>query len=172
MSLPPDTPASSTSYGDIHAGAFAGRDLHVHVDVPLAELQELLAELLALLHDRQAEVGDGVFAAGGRSLSLSPEQTQALDRYLVVTPTSGPAEREAHYLTRLCLAPEYQRWQRRYVTLSGGYRMPPKLTPTFTRIEVRGEGPQRQIERVALPDVAQALKEHHAFILLAQPGAG
>ncbi len=172
MSLPPDTPASSTQYGDIHAGFFAGRDLHVRNDVPIAELQELLTELLALLRDRRAEVGDGLFAAGERRLDLSAEQTEALDRYLAVTPTSGPAEWEAHYLTRVCLAPEYQRWQRHYVTLSGSYRPPPKLTPTFTRIEVRGEGPQRQIERVALPDVMQAVNEHPAFILLAQPGAG
>ena len=82
------------------------------------------------------------------------------------------AERERQYLLHLCVDPDFRRWEQRYVALSGGYRVLPELTPAFSAIRVLGEGPQRQIERVPLPDIRTALDRHPVFILLAQPGAG
>ena len=72
----------------------------------------------------------------------------------------------------LCVNPEFHQWQQRYVALAGGYRTVPELTPNYSTILVRGEGPQRQIERVPLADIRMALDAHATFILLAQPGAG
>jgi formylglycine-generating enzyme required for sulfatase activity len=72
----------------------------------------------------------------------------------------------------LCVNPDFHRWQQRYVALSGSYQAAPVLTPAYSAILVRGEGPQRQIERVPLPDIRTALTNHAKFILLAQPGAG
>ncbi|MBX7236672.1 MAG: SUMF1/EgtB/PvdO family nonheme iron enzyme [Caldilineales bacterium] len=168
----PSPDPQATSYRDVHAQTFVGRDLHLDVQFSGAEMEALLAELLALLRSRDVQVANGSVSAGERGLTVSLAQADALGRYLAAAPPAGPAEREACYLARLCITPDIQRLQQRYVMLSGGYRPPPELAPAFSQLLVKGEGPQRQIERVPLPDIRQALDEHPAFILLAQPGGG
>lgn len=145
-------------------------------DLPHSEAAEeavLLEEVLRMLHLPDVHIGDGVISAGEQRLTLTPPQAEALEKYLATTPAATADEREARYLARLCLHPDFHRWQRQYVVLSGSYqRQTPEITPAFTRLIVRGEGAQRQIERVPLPDIRQALAEHRAFVLLAQPGGG
>ena len=114
----------------------------------------------------------GRVTAGERSIDVPPELVDALHKYLAAAPGATQPERERQYLGHLCVNPEFHQWQRRYVALSGGYRAAPELTPSYSAILVRGEGPQRQIERVPLPDIRSALDSHARFILLAQPGAG
>ncbi|MCP4210323.1 MAG: SUMF1/EgtB/PvdO family nonheme iron enzyme [Halieaceae bacterium] len=162
----------SSSYDAVHAQTFVGRDMHVHMEFKGEELATLWVQLLDLLKKRDANLGDGIITAGGEKLEVSAVQVDALNQYMQALPTANAAELQDRYLTRLCLNPMYQRWQRRYVVLSGGYRQKPDLTPTFSKLEVRGEGPQRQIERVPLSDIRRAFDDHNTFILLAQPDGG
>jgi len=161
------SPSPASSYGDIHSQFFAGHDLHVHIDAG-----QFLGELLDLLRSGPVQFDEGMLSAGERRLPLSRNLAEALHHHVHTHPAPDPAEREAHYLARLCINPDFQRWQRRFVILSGGFRPAPEITPEFSKLLVRGEGLERRIERVALPDIRQALAEHQTFILLAAPGAG
>lgn len=114
-------------------------------------------------------VRNGTIYVEGRSLDLQDGESQALGQYLAALSPLVPEKRIEHYLAHLCLRPHFQKWHQRYVTLSGSYR---DLEPHFSKILVRGEGPQREIERVHLDDIRAAIDEHTSAILLAQPGAG
>ncbi|RME50976.1 MAG: NACHT domain-containing protein, partial [Caldilineae bacterium] len=162
------------SYRDVHAQTFVGHDLHLNLEVHLtgAELQETLERLLPLLRSPDATVADGVVRAQAQQLHLDNAHADALVKYIAARPYEDAREREEAYLTRLCLDAGLRRIYSRYVPLSGGYRLVQDLSPTYSRILVRGEGPNRTIERVRLDDIREALDEHPAFILLAQPGAG
>lgn len=166
---------ATTVAGAVHVpnGHFIGRDYnHVEVTFSGVALQALLEELLPLLCSPGAQVADGTVRAQGQLLSINAAQAEALGKYLLTVPHADRTERELHYLARLCIDPAYQQWQRRYTPLAGGYRSAPHLDPRLSEILVRGEGPQRQFERVYLPDIRQALDRHASAVLLAQPGAG
>ncbi|MBI3959729.1 MAG: SUMF1/EgtB/PvdO family nonheme iron enzyme [Chloroflexi bacterium] len=164
----------SSHYRDVRAETFVGRDMHLNVEVHLTgeQLQERLDQLLPLLRQADVSVGDGVVSAQGQRLAIDSAAADALVKYIAAKPTEDAQEREEAYLTRLCLNTGLRRIYSRYVPLSGGYRPVRGLSPTYSRILVRGEGPQRTIERVRLDDIRQAVDEHPAFVLLAQPGAG
>lgn len=171
----PPTKPPTTIGGNVNLrdGQFIGRDYnHLEVHFSGAELQTLLGQLLPLLRSADGRVADGVVTAQGQSLTVTAAQAEALGQYLLTNRQPDRAERELHYLARLCIDPAYQQWQRRYTPLSGGYRPAPQLDPRFSEILVRGDGPQRQIERIHLPDIRDALERHAAAVLLAQPGAG
>ncbi|HHH41454.1 MAG TPA: NACHT domain-containing protein, partial [Chloroflexi bacterium] len=169
---PPSTPGSH--YEHVHAQTFVGRDVNLNLEIHATgeELQALLDRLLPLLQERDVTVQDGVITARDRTLEVSPAQADALGQFLAALAVDDPAERERHYLTYLVVNPAFRRWSSLYVPLSGGYQPVPEITPTYSKILVRGEGPQRQIERVRLEDIRQALDEHPSFVLLAPPGAG
>lgn len=61
-----------------------------------------------------------------------------------------------------------------YIPLAGrvGLQDLPLLTLRFAERRRVGEGPQRQVERIPLADVAQAVGQHPAFVLLGPPGCG
>ncbi|MFZ4664516.1 MAG: SUMF1/EgtB/PvdO family nonheme iron enzyme [Caldilineaceae bacterium] len=172
---PPTEPPATIVGGNVNLrdGHFIGRDYnHLEVHFSGAELQTLLGQLLPLLRSADGRVADGVVTAQGQSLTVTAAQAEALGQYLLTNRQRDRSERELHYLARLCIDPVYQQWQRRYTPLSGGYRPAPQLDPRFSAILVRGDGPQRQIERIHLPDIRDALERHAAAVLLAQPGAG
>ena len=135
-------------------------------------MQENLDQLLPLLRRPDVIIADGAVTADDQHLAIDTATADALVKYLAARPTEDAAEREQVYLTRLCLDTGLRRIYSRYVPLSGGYRPVRELSPTYSRILVRGDGPQRTIERVRLDDIRQAVGEHPSFILLAQPGAG
>jgi hypothetical protein len=181
-----DTP-STTNIGTAHTGGgaliagsvqanrdFIGRDniLNVTIQLSASELHALTETLLGLLAAPDVQLRANGVSAGERALQVSPAMADALRQFLDATPGQSDAERARQYLAHLCVNPDFQRWQQRYVTLAGGYRAAPELTPAYSAILVRGEGPQRQIVRVPLPDIRTALERHPRFILLAQPGAG
>ncbi|MEZ4736658.1 MAG: NACHT domain-containing protein [Caldilineaceae bacterium] len=175
MSDSPNVRATTTVGGNVNTqgGHFVGRDYnHVELSFSGAELQTLWTQLVSLLRSTDVRVVDGEIVAQGQTLTVNGAQAEALGNYLLTTQQTDRAERELHYLARLCIDPTYQQWQRRYTPLSGGYRPAPHLDPRFSEILVRGEGPQRQIERVYLPDIRDALDRHASAVLLAQPGAG
>jgi formylglycine-generating enzyme required for sulfatase activity len=164
----------SSHFRDVSATNFAGRDMHLNVEVHLtgAEAEERLVQLSSLLRRPDVVVGDGAVTAQDQRLAIDTATADALVKYIAARPTEDAQEREEAYLMRLCLDTGLRRIYSRYVPLSGGYRPVRELSPTYSRILVRGDGPQRTIERVRLDDIRQAVTEHPAFILLAQPGAG
>ncbi len=150
-----DTGGGAFVGGGVAARQFVGRDniTNVTINVAGAELAALAATLLALLATPGVRLQAGEVAAAGRTVAVPPELADALRKFLDAAPGPTQAERERQYLLRLCVDPDFQQWQQRYVALAGGYRAVPELTPAYSAILVRGEGPQRQIERVALPDI-------------------
>ena len=69
--------------------------------------------------------------------------------------------------------PQHVAARERYIPLAGRVGFEDMLlTPHFSERRWRGEGPQRQFERIPLSDVAQAVTEHPAFVLLGPPGCG
>lgn len=162
--------------GSVHTGGgmFVGHDYVTNVTVNLSasDLAHLADRLYGLLTATGATLGAGEVSVGVERVSISPAQADALRKFLDASPGQTQAERERQYLMHLCVNPDFHRWQQRYVALSGSYQAAPVLSPAYSLIRVRGDGPQRQIERVPLPDIRAALKTHAKFILLAQPGAG
>jgi hypothetical protein len=157
---------------DLRTHIFVGNDLNVRLEFTGAELETLFERLLPLLREQNLTVRDGVVCGGTQELALSMAQAEALGKYLAERPATARRQREERYLTRLIIDPTYRRWTTRYVTLTGGYRPPPQIEPRYRQVLVRGEGPERQIERVPLKDIAEAMALHTVFIVLAPPGAG
>ncbi|RLT43615.1 MAG: NACHT domain-containing protein [Chloroflexi bacterium] len=159
--------------GDVRARNFIGRDQYnIELHFSGAQLQDIREQLLPLLRRPDVSIADGLVSSRNDSLAIDTATADALGRYLAAQPLADAQQREEAYLVRLCLDAGLRRIYSRYVPLSGGYRPVRELSPTYSRILVRGDGPQRTIERVRLDDIRQALDEHPAFILLAQPGAG
>ncbi len=155
-------------------GMFVGRD-HVTntiVNIAAGDLERLAERLFGLLAASDVTLSAGRVAAGDRAEEVPPALADALRQFVDATPGATQTARERQYLLHLCVNPEFQQWQQRYVAISGSYQAAPVLTPAYSAILVRGEGPQRQIERVPLPDIRTAMEQHARFILLAQPGAG
>ena len=180
MTTPPE---ASPQTQNAHAGTFVGRDVkaetfigrdqyNIELHFSGAQLQENLDQLLLLLRRSDVNVAEGVVSSQGERLAIDTATADALVKYIGAKPLADAQEREEAYLVRLCLDTGLRRIYSRYVPLSGGYRPVRELSPTYSRILVRGDGPQRTIERVRLDDIRQAVDEHPTFILLAQPGAG
>src|SRR5262249_37682987 len=64
--------------------------------------------------------------------------------------------------------------RQQYVSLAGWMSLQdlPLLTLQFTERRLVGAGPQRQLERVPLADVTEAIAQHPALVLLGPPGCG
>ncbi|MBI1299758.1 SUMF1/EgtB/PvdO family nonheme iron enzyme [bacterium] len=171
---PEDDGDGAHIHGNVDSHTFVGRDYVTNVTVNLtgAELGELAQTLRLVFATQQAHVRGEQVLAGDKRVDVSTARIDALRQYLDVAPGTTQAARIDQYLLHLCVNPDFHRWHQRYVALSGGYRSVPELTPNYSAILVRGEGPQRQIERVPLPDIRDALNAHRTFVLLAQPGAG
>jgi formylglycine-generating enzyme required for sulfatase activity len=171
-----DSGGGAVVSGGVHTGGgdFVGRDKITNnfINISASDLEQLAERLFGLLTAPGVTLRAGRVTAGGQSIDVPPELVDALHKYLAAAPGKTQAERERQYLGYLCVNPEFHQWQQRYVALSGGYRAVPELTPSYSTILVRGEGPQRQIERVPLADIRMALDKYATLILLAQPGAG
>ncbi len=160
--------------GDVRAHLFVGRDNITNNYVKLSgdDLDHIARRLFAMLAASTVRLSAGQVTAGEQVEQVPPELADALRQFLDAAPGQTQTERERQYLLHLCVNPDFHRWQQRYVALSGSYQAAPVLSPAYSLIRVRGERPQRQIERVPLPDIRAALDRHARFILLAQPGAG
>jgi formylglycine-generating enzyme required for sulfatase activity len=169
---------------DLHTQTFVGRDLVLKLDADFtaAELQSLLDRLLPSLRaQRPVRVEDGVLrldlSADEGDFTLTSAQIEALGKYIATLSQADRQQREEAYLAYVCVDRTYRRWYTRYVPLSGGYRpaTPDDLADlpmSYQKLTLIGDGPERKIERVTLPDIRKALEDHAAFILLAPPGAG
>ncbi|MBX2998100.1 MAG: SUMF1/EgtB/PvdO family nonheme iron enzyme [Caldilineaceae bacterium] len=169
---------------DVHTHTFVGRDIVLNIDASFtaAELQSLLDRLLPSLRaQRPVRVEDGVLRlelpTSEDDFTLTGAQIEALGKYIATLGQSDRQRREEAYLAYLCVDRTYRRWYTRYVPLSGGYRPAAPgdladLPMSYQKLTMIGDGPERKIERVVLPDIRTALEQHTTFILLAPPGAG
>jgi len=82
------------------------------------------------------------------------------------------------YLAALVAHPRHEPWKRRYVPFAGVLteaRIPDDwddIAPELTLLEASGEGAQRQVRRVPLTDIKDAVARHDAWVLLGEPGSG
>jgi formylglycine-generating enzyme required for sulfatase activity len=113
-----------------------------------------------------------VTAAKGPRFTLSE---QAAEHLLPAAARQRDAE---IYLAALVVHPRYGRWAEQFVPLAGtltteeGQLGWAEIPPEFTELQISGEGAQRQIRRVRLEDITQAVERHPALVLLGEPGAG
>ena len=95
----------------------------------------------------------------------------------------APRSAEIVYLS--ALIEQYTYWAEKYTPLAGiaevqvaaaeGPRLdlPMLFMPTgFEKLEEYGFGPQREVKRVPVDDLRQAIHEHKRLVLLGEPGAG
>ncbi|UCC32060.1 MAG: restriction endonuclease, partial [Phycisphaerales bacterium] len=172
----------SLVHGDVQADSsiVVGRDLHLTVQgLDPAALDELTDRILAALRsDAPIAIGGGqddgttVLAVDGEPrVVTSREQGAALARR-----TAGSVHA---YLAGLVIHRDFGPWDTRYVPLAGTAARPaaPEDWAGYVPVELRalcprGEGPERRIERVPIPDIAAAVQEYPQFVLLGEPGAG
>lgn len=102
------------------------------------------------------------------------------DQYKVIVGVPGtvPNTDPVEYLTALIEHPRYRPWARRYVPLAGTIteaQVTPDwepIAPALMLLESAGEGAQRQVRRVPLADIREAVARHNAWVLLGEPGSG
>jgi hypothetical protein len=164
----------------VTAGTFIGRDQIVLIAGYSAEqFERVLPQLREALADPRAELradptGERITVTAPRSpaITLSPQAAADL------VPVAAREGDEQTYLAALAVNPRYGRWARQFVPLAGSLteqERPPRwaeIPPEFTELEVIGEGPQRQLRRVRLEDITDAVQRHPALVLLGEPGAG
>ncbi len=157
----------------MQAGTVIGRDLNLRLG-PFSpeQLDEVLSVLREMLADRQATLQADpargllmVSAPGAPQVTLSREAASDL------WPAAARQGDERAYLAAMLVSPRYGRWATQFVPLAGMLTSE-DLAPEYTELQVLGEGPQRQVKRVRLENVAEALGRHHAVALLGEPGAG
>ncbi|WP_295394700.1 SUMF1/EgtB/PvdO family nonheme iron enzyme [uncultured Thiodictyon sp.] len=92
--------------------------------------------------------------------------------------TRPPRADPADYLAALLKHPAHTPWARRYVPLAGvltEVQTPADwedIPPELTLLEASGEGAQREVRRVPLPDITAAVERNPAWVLLGEPGSG
>ncbi len=173
--------------GDVNTGGgkFVGRDdrsLNITIvgGYTTADLERVFDHLRGVVPSRQlARTVD----LASRQLTLttpearivlSEEAAKALLETVVARRRGG----ERDYLVALSVHPRYSRWATQFVPLAGTLTQvqhPPgwdDLPPEFTLLQITGEGPQRQLQRLRLDDITQAVEQHEAIALLGAPGAG
>jgi formylglycine-generating enzyme required for sulfatase activity len=167
--------------GDVSAreSLVVGRDLNLTVQgLSDAALKTLTARILeALRSEAPLEIAGGsekttILAVDGKlEVVVGREQGQALAR--------RAAENVEAYLAGLVVHRDFGPWDTRYVPLAGTAERAaaPESWAGYVPLELRalcprGEGPERRIERVPIPDVAAAVRDFPQFVLLGEPGAG
>ena len=179
---PKPTPTDgSIFHGDVRAkdSLIAGRDLHLTVQgLTPTDLDTLTDRILSALRSATpVAIGGGaenttVLAVDGEPrVVVSREQGRAL---------ASRADRGVeNYFAGLVVHRDFGPWDTRYVPLAGAAARPatPESWAGYVPVELRalcqrGEGPERRIERVPIPDIAAAVRDYPQFVLLGEPGAG
>jgi len=166
--------------GDVNAGTFIGGDqIIVFSGYTGADLERVLATLRPMLAkdnvERRADLAHKrltLSAPGTPPITLSE---QAANDILAVAARRAD---EQDYLTALLVHSRYGRWATQFVPLAGTLttvQHPPgwnDIPPEYTLLQISGEGPQRQINRIKLEDITQAIEQHPGLAVLGEPGAG
>ncbi|HQE98520.1 MAG TPA: SUMF1/EgtB/PvdO family nonheme iron enzyme [Anaerolineae bacterium] len=166
--------------GNVTAGTFIGRDqIFVISGYTGADLERVLVELRAMLATGRATLCTDPSA--GRLIINAPDAPPVLLSAQAAEDLATTAARQADvnaYLAALLVHPRYGRWARLFVPLAGlltVHDCPPgwtEIAPEFTLFEYQGEGAQKQLRRVPLDDITQAIAQHPALVLLGEPGSG
>ncbi len=180
--------AQPGSSGDIEAG----RDMYAHtintgfienrvelnINVIQARLDQL-AELLARPEGRVCFTAEGrleATAGGQASLPLPGNLLEAFQLLPQAADAGIDLRRRAYaawLFTRQPRVPQERAARQHYIPLAGRLDLQDiPLTLQFTERRWVGQGPQRQVERVRLTDVTEAIDQHPAFVLLGPPGCG
>ena len=166
--------------GNVTAGTVIGRDQIIvlggytaeQLETVLTRLREVLSDPRAELRADLAQARLTVTAPAAAPITLSEQAAKDL------WPVAARQADERAYLTALRLDPRYGRWAQQFVALAGiltTRELPPgwaDIPPEFTALEAVGEGAQKQIRRVPLDDITQAVDKHAALVLLGAPGCG
>jgi formylglycine-generating enzyme required for sulfatase activity len=126
---------------------------------------------------RHAATGILEAVAGNQTLSLPADLLKGWEllRHAVDADADLRCRAYAAWLVtrRPQAPPQHVAARERYIPLAGRMGFEDVLlTPHFSERRWRGEGPQRQWERIPLSDVTQAVAQHPAFVLLGPPGCG
>jgi hypothetical protein len=164
----------------VTAGTFIGRDQIVLIAGSSAEqLQTVLPQLRGALADPTTALsadprGDRITVTAPQAPVITLSQQAAAD----LLPAAAREGDERSYLAALAVNPRYGRWATQFVALAGLLAEQERpagwadIPPEFTELEVIGEGPQRQLRRVRLEEITDAVRRHPALALLGEPGSG
>ncbi len=165
-----------------NGGNFIGRDQIIVVSptgLDDAQLDKVLATLTKVLSNSRYEcLPDSTQAQLTVSAPDVPRVTLTEEAARELLGETGRRGDVPAFLSALLINPRYARWSSQFVPLAGTLTEQQKLPgwteipPEFAELEVRGEGPQRQIRRVKLDDITTAVARHSALVLLGEPGSG
>lgn len=175
-----NTAGGAAVEGKIETGTFIGRDQIIvlggytaeDLTAALAQLRGLLADPRAQLHADMTQAQLTVTAPGAPAVTLSEQAAKDL------LPAAARQADETAHLTALRVNPRYGHWAWQFVALAGVLTprtLPPgwaDIPQGFTALEVRVLGPQRQVRRVPLDDITQAIEAQETLVLLGPPGSG
>lgn len=164
----------------MEGGTLIAHDQNVFIFATGERIDDVVARLPGML--RSADVTVRADAREGRITITAPDVPPVIlseAEAKALLPVAARASNESAYLAALCANPQYGRWARQFVPLSGqlttvacpsgwGNDIPPE----FTLLETYGEGPQRQIRRIPLPDITAAIAQYDRLVILGEPGAG
>jgi len=143
------------------------------------DLERVLTRLQGVLSTGQADLRADV--AQGRLTVTAPDAPRLIlssEAAHDLLPVAARRANERAYLAALLVNPRYGRWATRFVPLASTpatFERPlgwADIPLEFTLLEANGEGSGRQVRRIRLEDITQAIARHDALILLGEPGAG
>jgi NACHT domain len=168
---------------DIVAHTINTGQIEQHTHLTLNVIVERLDRLAGMLAQPDCTLrpsADGVLevTAGQQAPLLLPDNLlEALYRLSRAVDAPVDVRRRAYaawLVTQRPIMPEQEVAAReRYIPLAGWVNLENlPLTLQLTERRWVGTGPQRQLERIPLADVTQAMQRHPAFVLLGPPGCG
>ncbi|RPJ39625.1 MAG: hypothetical protein EHM21_15505, partial [Chloroflexi bacterium] len=168
---------------DIHAHTIntgqITQDTHLTLNVIVDRLDQLAGVLAHPNGTLRLSAGGSLEAVAGEqaSLVLPVNLLEAFRQLPRASDASVDLRRQAYaawLVTQRPTAPQQEVAARQhYIPLARWVSL--KDLPLTLQLSERrwvGTGPQRQLERIPLPDVTQAMQRHPAFVLLGPPGCG
>jgi formylglycine-generating enzyme required for sulfatase activity len=163
--------------GNLNASTIeTGDHYHFHSGLTLEQLMQVNAAVqkmhatgTVVTHDRLAGEEWEINALGFAPLRLNPLVAHDLRQI------AARQSDESSYLAALCADRRYRRWAQQFVPLAGtlaSFEPPPDIPLEIWLLEIKREGGARQVQRIPLDDVRDALAKHPTLVLLGAPGAG
>ena len=154
------------------AADFVAGDKHITYGFSAAEVEGLIEKVLAFLRDGAA------FLPTGRQGELLRAELngETLTFHAGAVNQLAARRGERAYLLALTVRQEYQVWATKFIPLAAqmDVRRALEIPMAYTEFRVprEGAGLEERVTTIPLPDITHALREHAAFIILGEPGAG